>query len=114
MEERGVVKTSAIFIASGGKTVLYHALKDVPPRLRRKLLKLNGNAATVLIADRRGMEELLRARQEQVSEPVPPSTPTAGRLAGLPLIATLRRYWLEILLVGGLPLLLWLVFQIRL
>lgn len=115
MEERGVVKTSAIFISTGGKTALYHTLEEVPPRLRKKVVKLttSGSAATVLIADRRGLQELLRARREQLSEVCAAGAARAGRLAHLPLLPAIRRHWLEILLVGGLPLLLWLVFQIR-
>jgi len=44
---------------------VYRSVKDVPPPLRRKLLKsTNGlNSATILIADRRGREEIARAIQ---------------------------------------------------
>jgi hypothetical protein len=111
MEERGVVKTSAIFISCGGKTELYHTLEEVPPRLRKKVVRLttSGAAATVLIADRRGLQELLRARRDQMTEPA-----GAGSVFNHPAVLALRRRWLEILLVGGLPLLLWLIFQVRL
>ncbi len=115
MRERGVVKTSAIFISTGGKTAIYQSLEDVPPRLRKKVVKLtnSGDAATVLIADRRGLQELLRARREQLTGTLSAGAARAGRMAHLRFMVALRRHWLEILLVGGLPLLLWLVFQVR-
>jgi hypothetical protein len=61
----GVLKSSTILISSGGTAAVYRSVKEVPPPLRRKLLKsTNGlNAATILIADRRGREEIARAIQ---------------------------------------------------
>ncbi len=94
MEERGVVKTSAIFISTRGKTVMYNTVEEVPPRLRKKLFNLNANAATVLIADRRGLKELLRARSEQLTEtpgPAQTAKSKARRIIGFPLFASLRR-----------------------
>src|SRR5277367_5925364 len=60
---RVTVKTSTIFIAKGGKTNVYHSVNDVPPRLRKQLEDSTNsfNSATILIADRRGREEILRA-----------------------------------------------------
>ena len=62
--ETGTVKTSAIVIAAGDGTQVYRTLDEVPPVLRRKLLRstAGSNAGIVIIADRRGAEELLRAR----------------------------------------------------
>lgn len=90
MEEHGVVKTSAIFISTRGKTVMYNTVEEVPPRLRKKLLKLKG-AATVLIADRRGLQELLRARSDQMTGTAGPAKTQARRTPGLRLVAALRR-----------------------
>src|ERR1700683_1561117 len=61
--QRVTVKTSTIFIAKGGRTRVYHSVNEVPQRLRKQLEdSTNGfNSATILIADRRGREELLRA-----------------------------------------------------
>src|SRR5579863_5327997 len=60
---RVTVKTSTIFIAKGGKTQVYHSVSEVPPRLRKELEESTNsfNSATILIADRRGREEILRA-----------------------------------------------------
>ena len=59
----GVMKTSTILISAGETDAVYRSVKEVPAPLRRKLLKsTNGlNAATILIADRRGREEIARA-----------------------------------------------------
>jgi hypothetical protein len=61
--QSGVMKSSTILISSGETEAVYRSVKEVPAALRRKLLKsTNGlNAATILIADRRGREEIARA-----------------------------------------------------
>src|ERR1700677_4135506 len=61
--QRLTVKTSTIFIAKGGKTQVYRSVSEVPPRLRKELEESTNsfNSATILIADRRGSEEILRA-----------------------------------------------------
>lgn len=61
----GVMKSSTILISSGETDAVYRSVKEVPAPLRRKLLKsTNGiNAATILIADRKGREEIARAIQ---------------------------------------------------
>jgi len=61
----GVMKSSTILISAGDTDAVYRSVKEVPPPLRRLLLKsTNGlNSATILIADRRGREEIARAIQ---------------------------------------------------
>ncbi len=61
----GVMKSSTILISAGETDAVYRSVKEVPAPLRRKLLKsTNGlNAATILIADRRGRQEIARAIQ---------------------------------------------------
>jgi hypothetical protein len=63
---RGTVKTSTILIAVGRGLSVYRKLEEVPPRLRARLAKstAGANAGTVVIADRRGAQELLRANIE--------------------------------------------------
>jgi hypothetical protein len=60
---RVTLKSSTIFISVGNKTEVYRSVEDVPPRLRKKLEQsTNGiNSATILIADRKGKEEIVRA-----------------------------------------------------
>jgi len=62
---RVTVKTSTIFIAKGGRTRVYRSVSEIPQRLRKELEEsTNGfNSATILIADRRGRKEILRALQ---------------------------------------------------
>lgn len=61
---------------------MYRSIKDVPPPLRSKLIQsTNGsNSATILIADRKGREEIARAvrrlpgkRGEAAQEPGTPA-----------------------------------------
>lgn len=112
---RLTAKTSTIFIASGASTRVYHALSDVPAPLRRKLEKSTkgSQSATILIADRRGREELVRALQTG-----PKRQPERTPAAALPAIArkTLRnrlhlRNSLAVLIPVLLGMLMWLFFS---
>src|SRR6202007_371421 len=60
---RVTLKSSTIFISVGNKTEVYRSVDDVPPTLRKRLEQsTNGiNSATILIADRKGKEEIVRA-----------------------------------------------------
>lgn len=59
----GLLKTSAILIAAGGNAGVYHSLKEVPKPLRTRLLASTTgvNSGTILIADRQGRWQILRA-----------------------------------------------------
>ena len=63
-------RSATIFIASGEETKVYRSVEEVPPDLRRRLLETTRsvNSATILIADKRGREELLRALQNRQGE----------------------------------------------
>src|ERR1700691_5902513 len=63
LAKSGVMKSSTILISVGETDAVYRSVKEVPAPLRRKLLKsTNGlNSATILIADRKGREEIARA-----------------------------------------------------
>jgi hypothetical protein len=131
--QRVTVKTSTIFIAKGGRTRVYRSVQEVPQRLRKQLEdSTNGfNSATILIADRRGREELLRALKGMPSglrtrvassmQPQAPERPPApGSIVGASNLAVpksalqfLRRNWLEILLPGAVGAVLWLAFNYR-
>jgi hypothetical protein len=115
--ERVTIKSSTIFISVGGKTSIYRSMDDVPPPLRKKLHQsTNGiNAATILIADRRGREEIVRAVQglpnsirNRIS--APPANEPKSKSAALKMD---WRTWLEILLPGAVGLLIWLAFSYR-
>jgi hypothetical protein len=63
-------RTSTIFIATSDDTRVYRSVEDVPPPLRQKLLECTRgmNSATILIADKQGREELVRALQGRPTE----------------------------------------------
>jgi hypothetical protein len=62
-------KRSTIFIANAKGIQVFHSVGEVPPPLRRKLQETtrSTNSATILIADRQGREELVRALQGEPS-----------------------------------------------
>jgi len=59
------IKRSTVFISAGGETKVYGSVQEVPFALRRKLVESTRgiHSATILIADRNGREELVRAMQ---------------------------------------------------
>lgn len=60
--ETKTLRTSTILIASEGQTRIYRSRAEMPLSLRQKLQRsLNsGAAATVIIADQRGRDEILK------------------------------------------------------
>lgn len=57
------IRQSTILIASGDRTNVYSSLDQVPDGLKRKLMNSTSgtNSATILLADRAGREEIVRA-----------------------------------------------------
>ena len=57
------MKSSTILISDGRTDAVYRSVAEVPHKLRKRLLKYTSgmNSATILIADRRGKEELAKA-----------------------------------------------------
>jgi hypothetical protein len=57
-----VFQTSAVLISAQGADMLYRSMDEVPRPWRTKLLEStsSANSATILIADKRGREELAR------------------------------------------------------
>jgi hypothetical protein len=123
---RVTVKTSTIFIAKRGRTQVFHSVSEVPPRLRKELEDSTNsfNSATILIADRRGRQEIMKALNGMPSglrsrlasslapRPAPDPPPAisnkfsqAGRF--------LRRNWLEISLPVAVGAIIWAAFNFR-
>lgn len=117
---RVTVKTSTIFISVGEKTKVFRSVEEVPPRLRKKLEQsTNGtNSATILIADRRGREEIVKAIR---GLPSSVRSRLAGSLASQDRPkpeAPLRERafwtnWVELLLPSAIGALVWLLFSLR-
>lgn len=63
--EKLTARSSTIFIATGEEIRVYRSVRELSPELRRRLEKSTSgtNSATILIADKRGREELVRALQ---------------------------------------------------
>src|SRR5436305_7508907 len=100
-----IARTSTIFIATASATHVYRSMADVPPPLRRKLQSSTTgmNSATILIADKRGREELVRALQGQPSDVWSLLTGTRSRQVEEPPKPARRRLpsvrtWLELFL----------------
>src|SRR5580692_5548360 len=120
---RVTVKTSTIFIAKGGRTHVYHSVNDVPPHLRKQLEEsTNGfNSATILIADRRGRAEIVRAlnglpsglRSRLATSLAPKAKAAENAQTTLSALGCLRRNWAEILLPGAVGVIVWLAFHFR-
>jgi hypothetical protein len=125
MEKRMAVMTarsSTIFISAGtDATRVYRSVEEVPSGLRRRLKdSTNGtNAATILIADKRGREELVRALQGQPSQ-VQCRLADAIRSRQVDEItfSTTRRFswvllkgWLELLLPIAIGASLWFLIE---
>jgi hypothetical protein len=113
-----IARTSTIFVATGTGTHVYHSMAEVPPALRRKLQSSTTgmNSATILIADKRGREELVRALQCQPREV---SSVLAGirlgRVHEAPKPTSRRlpsiRTWLELFLPVAIGASLWLLID---
>ncbi len=115
-------KTSTIFIARGERTHVYRSVEEIPPALRRKLQQTTRgiNSGTILIADRRGRQELLRALRGQrtriehgLAEAVrTPETERRIKPDKLRALGSLRT-WLELLLPVAIGASLWLFIDSR-
>jgi hypothetical protein len=115
----GLLKASTILISAGETDAVYHDMEEVPDPLRKKLVQsTNGlNSATILIADRRGRDEVVKAIRKL---PVSMQRRLADSvLAGSLNIAPSRRYRLSIHQAIGLvvvflsAVLVWLLFWNR-
>jgi len=113
----GVMKSSTILISEGRTDSVYRSVAEVPHRLRKRLLKYTSgmNSATILIADRRGKEELSKAirrlpgnSQQRLMEAVFGQTTDAGFLRYL---KPYRRIALAVLLALVITLVMWLAWS---
>lgn len=120
---RLTAKSSTIFISTGHETRVYRSVEDVPATLRQKLTDCTRgiNSATILIADKRGREELVRALQgrpsevqcrlvENIRSRQPEPAPKAKAPAKPARFRSLRT-WLELLLPVAVGASLWFFIE---
>jgi len=111
----GMLKTSTILISADDTEGVYRSVEDVPEPLRKKLLRSTNslNSRTMLIADRRGRQEIARAlkklpgaSQRRLSQALAGQTskPTSLHKIGIPQA-------IGILLAGAAGLAAWMVLS---
>ncbi len=111
----GMLKTSTILISADDTEGVYRSVEDVPEPLRKKLLRSTNslNSRTMLIADRRGRQEIARAlkklpgaSQRRLSQALAGQTskPTSFQKIGIPQA-------IGILLAGAAGLAAWMVLS---
>jgi len=117
---RVTLKSSTIFISVGNKTEVYRSVNDVPPPLRKQLEQsTNGiHSATILIADRKGKEEIIRAIRGLPSSlrsrlGASFRKEAAGESKARPLLARLWEDWAELALPVAIGLAVWLLFSAK-
>ena len=118
---RVTLKRSTIFISVGNKTEVFRSVNDVPPLLRKKLEQSTNsiNSATILIADRKGKEEIVRAirglpsslRSRLTASLRSENRKESSKLAGR--WAALWQDWAEILLPAVIGVAVWLLFTAK-
>jgi hypothetical protein len=119
-------KSSTIFVATDEGTSVYRSIKEIPGPLRRKLQEsMQGmHSATILIADKRGREELVRALQGQPSNvqcrladvhrsQQQRMQPSAGQQSKTRIRLGSLRSWLELLLPVAVGASLWFFIESR-
>ena len=112
----GVMKTSAVMIASGSESGFYRSVQEVPEPLRTRLQETTtgANAGTILIADRAGKQRLTEAyarreaREKADLGPPAPQTGTAERISRAPWVK-----WAALFLVLALTTIIAAIFGIR-
>ena len=117
---RVTLKSSTIFISVGNKTEVYRSVADVPPPLRKKLEQSTNsiNSATILIADRKGKEEIVRAirglpsnLRSKLSTSLREDTARAEQKTIA--WASLWQDWAEFLLPAAIGIAVWLLFSAK-
>ncbi len=109
------VKSSTIFVSTGDTTQVYHSLSEMPQSLRARLERSTSgaNSATILIADKRGREELAHAVRQQ-----PAHTPHRPAKAVHSIRhhkrASSLRTWLELFIPIALGAVLWFLLRAHL
>jgi hypothetical protein len=119
---RHTLRSSTIFISVGDETRVYRSVDEVPQALRRKLRESTSglNSATILIADRRGREEIVRAIRglpsgvrSRLASNLYARAQSRHRWTRHFDWRTLVRHWAEILLPGVIGISVWLLLSMK-
>ena len=105
-------RTSTIVVATQKRTKVYRSLEDVPRPVQKRLMEITSgpNARTLIIANRKGHERLLKALKGLGRSQQCPARPRSQQ--GKPIsFAPARYYWLETLLIGLLGVVCWSLFS---
>jgi len=110
----GTLKTSTIFISADNVRGVYHSVQEVPEILRKKLLRSTNsmNSRTILIADRRGRQEIERALRKLngASKRRLSGSLLSGRVL-VPALKLTVPQALGILLAGATGLVAWMILS---
>ena len=98
MKSYRTVRTSVILVAVDDRIEAYSSIEDLPEELREKLIESTSgkDAATIVIADRKGRDAVLRSLSKRI-------------LARRRVPGGWLRTWGAILLSGAVGLAVWLV-----
>jgi hypothetical protein len=133
---RITVKTSTVFVSVGHETRVFRSVDEVPPEWRKRFERPKGGLKpqTILIADRKGREEILKSLQGQPSSvktrwrassgaPVLAAAAPGSRAASsepaaasedmpaAPVRWTARQLWMEAGFVALVACALWIAFS---
>jgi hypothetical protein len=112
-------KTSTIFVATNKKTRVFQSMDHVPARLRKRMSEnLSGpNTRTLIVADRRGREYLLKVLQRATNDSTLHAPEDQDVVAGHDRLFQVwfkaKRYWLEIALIRSLGAAGWALFLFK-
>jgi hypothetical protein len=105
-------KTSTILVSTGRRTRVFKSMEDMPARLRKRVSEnmAGPNSRTLVVADRRGREYLLKTLNratKSAGNGRKPKNHQATASKG----KTASRYWIEIGLITLLAVTSWALFH---
>jgi hypothetical protein len=105
-------KTSTILVSTGKRTRVFRSIEDMPEGLRKRVTEniVGPNSRTLVVADRRGREYLLKLLNRPAMSLVG-NRETRKNVAALKNVSAPARYWIEIGLIALLGLISWALFH---
>jgi hypothetical protein len=105
-------KTSTILVSTGRRTRVFKSMEDMPARLRKRVSEnmAGPNSRTLVVADRRGREYLLKALNRAAKSTGNSRKPNNHQASGSRGNRA-SRYWIEIGLITLLAVISWALFH---